>query len=328
MEKYRKENLTNIKSLIQKKTDVSFNGKYHTNVVRRNIILAASAMCFISLSAFGYYKFSSLSGDNLSLSSVYLGDGKYEIFVTNLSRHELKLQNKTKLMEWATGNEVEGKAGKIIVEASKIPAGETGIIHIDISEAYNVSDLQNALSDNNWYYFVLTNNDFMFGQDWMCSIDFSVDDIADVIESHNDFVEYITEDEPYIPEYKNEILIYSEWALPTDNLLISSYFGIQNHGIYSDHINIAGSEGDNIYAVADGVVIDIGYVSTYGNYVVLSVDGRTSVTYGHLKEVFVSEGDSVTRNTVIGSMGKTGMATGPNLSFAVCVDGEYINPLK
>ena len=33
------------------------------------------------------------------------------------------------------------------------------------------------MAENDWYYFVLTNDHFVFGQDWMCSVDFVERDI-------------------------------------------------------------------------------------------------------------------------------------------------------
>ena len=96
----------------------------------------------------------------------------------------------------------------------------------------------------------------------------------------------------------------------------------------SDHINIVGSEGEEIYAVSDGTIVDTGFESTCGNYVVIAVDEQTTVKYGYLQSVAVSVGDRVCKKDVIGYMGKSGMATGVNLFLAVNVNGQYINPLK
>lgn len=328
MQKYSSDSLTNIKSVIQEKTDVSFTGTPRRYAMKKYPVLIACMLCFISLSAFAYYKFNSLNGDDLALSSVYLGDGKYEVIVTNMSSHDLKLQDNVKVMQWSTGSEVSGKNGSVNVITCDIPAGETGIIKIDISEAYDVEKLSEGLEVNDWYYFVLTNNNFAFGQDWMCSFDFDIKNPEEVIASHDSFVEYMNENTPFVPTYDEGMLIYDDWTYPVKDMRVSCYFGKQNNGSISDHINIAGVEGDEIYAVCDGTVIDVGFDSTYGNYVVLAVDNNITITYGHLKEVNVSKDAIVSQNDIIGLMGKTGRATGVNLSFALSVDGEYINPLK
>ena len=43
---------------------------------------------------------------------------------------------------------------------------------IDLSSAYDIALLEQPLTDDS-YYLVLTNNNFIFGQDWMCSIAFA-----------------------------------------------------------------------------------------------------------------------------------------------------------
>lgn len=328
MQKYNSDTLTNIKSLIQEKTGVSFAGEPRRYIMRKYSVIIACMLCFISLSAFAYYKFNSLNGDDLALSAVYLGNGKYEVIITNMSSHDLKLQDDVKVMQWSTGSEVSGKKGSVNVITCDIPAGETGIIEIDISYAYDVEVLREGLNGNDWYYFVLTNNNFAFGQDWMCSFDFDIENPEEVIASHDSFVESISNNTSYVPTYEEGMLIYDDWISPVKDMRVSCYFGKQDNGAFSDHINIAGVEGEEIYAVCDGIVTDVGFDSIYGNYVVIAVDDNVTVTYGHLKEVNVSINDHVAQEFVIGLMGKTGQATGANLSFAVAVGGEYINPLK
>ncbi len=43
---------------------------------------------------------------------------------------------------------------------------------IDLSGAYDLALLEQPLTDD-WYYFVLTNNNFAFGQDWHCTVEFA-----------------------------------------------------------------------------------------------------------------------------------------------------------
>lgn len=328
MEKYNEIHLKNIKSIIRTQTNVNFKEETNCNSVFRYATLVASIICIISLSAFASYKLNALRGDELALSSLYLGDGKCEIIITNLSQYKLDLQKDIKLMQWSTGEEVVGKKGDIHVSTKAIAAGETGVVYIDISDAYDVDQIKNNLEDGDWYYFVLTNDYFIFGHDWMCSIDFIKTDENVAMETHKDFVEEISQTEEYIPEYENGVLIYDDWALPVKELKVSAYFGLQSNGTVSDHINIAGTEEEEIYAVCDGVVTETGFDSTYGNYIVISINETTDVMYGHLKTTNVQKGNSVSKNDVIGYLGKTGRATGPNLSFAVKVNGEYINPIK
>ncbi len=128
----------------------------------------------------------------------------------------------------------------------------------------------------------------------------------------------------YAPE-----LVYDGWIWPTESNRISAAYDMKGNdrGIKHDHINIAGEEGDAVYSVADGTVTEAGYVSSYGNYVIVDYGDGILAKYGHLKEICVAEGDKVIAGEQIGLMGKTGLATGPNLAFIVYKDGEAINPI-
>ena len=46
----------------------------------------------------------------------------------------------------------------------------------------------------------------------------------------------------------------------------------------SDHINIKGEKGDEIFAAVDGQVIEIGVDREYGNYVVIESDNNIKIT--------------------------------------------------
>lgn len=331
MEKCNKKNKNHIKSIIQNKTGVHLveTSTPNTYAVRKYAIVACCLLCFLSLSAFTYYKFNSLSGDDLALTSVYQGDGKYEIIITNLSDHELKLQKHIQVMQWSTGEPVDGNPDCIRVECSTIQPKSTGVVKVDISEGYNIESMKENMKEGDWYYFILTNSNFAFGQDWMCSFGFEIEKTEVAMREQQTFIEQMQENNSERePEYEPAELIFDDWALPASPFLVSGYFGEQVNGSYSDHINIAGNEGDPVFAVYDGTIEKVGFDPTDGNYVVLVLEDGTVVTYGHLKEIKVSEGDLASRGAEIATMGKTGMATGVNLSFAVTVEQENTNPIK
>lgn len=124
-------------------------------------------------------------------------------------------------------------------------------------------------------------------------------------------------------------LVFDGWIWPTESNRISAAFDMvgNDRGITHDHINIAGEKGDAIYSVAEGTVTETGYVTAYGNCIVVDYGDGVFVKYGHLSEIYVEKGDTVTQGQKIGSMGATGMATGPNLSFTVYKDGVAVNPI-
>ena len=260
-------------------------------------------------------------------ASAYQGDGRFEIVIINDSDKELELQDDVKVMQWSTSKEVEGDSGKIRMSGQTILPHSQGVVSIDISEGYDVKAMEENLPEGDWYYFILTNNNFAFGQDWMCSFDFDIEQTEDVMDRSADFMEQIAgEQRTEEKQYGTGELVFPEWSWPTVSRKVSGLYGIRENGTHSDHINIAGTAGDEIYAVADGVVLEAAFESYSGNFIVVDLGDGITAKYGHLKEIKVSEGEEIKQGQVIAILGQTGMATGPNLMFAVSINGEEVNP--
>lgn len=257
----------------------------------------------------------------------------------NASDKELVLQKELKLMRWSTAQEVEGKPDKVLFEGTKIAPHTEGILNLDLSSAYDVELLEQGLGEGDWYYLVLTNNHFAFGQDWMCDVDFT-DVRADLAD--NDTAEsYVgkmvlpvvqelqtrrAEEEEKRYPYAGGLL-YEDWIWPVSRTEVSVSFGIQKNGNVSDHISIPGEQGEKVLAVTSGAVAKTGYEKEAGNYVILQNAEGVEVKFGHLKEIFVEEGQQVSMGDQLGTLGKTGMAAGPNLLLAVYIEGEAVDPL-
>ena len=193
MKKYSRENLKDIQAIVQEKTGAAIvpDRKPAGYKIRKMALLAGSLLCLVSLSAFAYAKFSDLNGDVAGFASAYQGDGRFEIVIINDSDRELELQDKVKVMQWSTGEEVEGDRGKIRMSGLTIAPHSQGVVSIDISEGYDVKAMEENLPEGDWYYFILTNNNFAFGQDWMCSFDFDIEQTEDVMDRSADFMEQI-----------------------------------------------------------------------------------------------------------------------------------------
>lgn len=330
MEKYSRKSLRNIQTIVEDKTGaaITANSKPSGHKTRQMALITGCLLCFITLCAFSYAKFSSLDGDDLGFAPAYQGDGRFAVIVMNFSDKELKLQDNVRVMQWSTGKDVEGDNEKIMMTGLTIAPHSQGIVTIDISEGYDVGAMEENLQDGDWYYFLLTNNNFAFGQDWMCSFDFEKESVEDAEHSLTVMAEQRAERQDAAePEYDTGNLIFSDWIWPTVSQWVSAPYGEQKNGNYSDHINVAGTAGDEIYAVADGVVTETGFESLYGNFIIVDLGDGIAVKYGHLREIKVSEGDEIMKGQVIATLGQTGMATGPNLSFSVTIDGEAVNPL-
>ena len=271
--------------------------------------------------------FTHTNGDLAGFASAYQGDGRFEIVIINDSDKELELQDDVKVMQWSTSKEVEGDSGKIRMSGQTILPHSQGVVSIDISEGYDVKAMEENLPEGDWYYFILTNNNFAFGQDWMCSFDFDIEQTEDVMNRSADFMEQIAgEQRTEEKQYGTGELVFPEWSWPTVSRKVSGLYGIRENGTHSDHINIAGTAGDEIYAVADGVVLEAAFESYSGNFIVVDLGDGITAKYGHLNEIKVSEGEEIKQGQVIAILGQTGMATGPNLMFAVSINGEEVNP--
>lgn len=93
-------------------------------------------------------------------------------------------------------------------------------------------------------------------------------------------------------------------------------------------IDIAGQEGNQIFATDSGVVVYAGWNDFgYGNVIVLDHGNGWQSLYAHLNSLNVACGTSVFQGAVIGAMGSTGKSSGPHLHFELRSD-EYgrVNP--
>lgn len=328
MEKFNEKHRKHIQQIFEQKTGVEVKEQQQSYGIKRAVVVF-EMICFCVLSAFSYRKISSVYGDEIGFESIYKGNGVFEVIVTNDSDKELQLQEQVKVMQWSSSKEVEGESGKILMDNPKVEAHSKGTITIDLSEGYNIEQLEQPLESGDWYYVVLTNNGFAFGQDWMCSIDFEKYE-KDKEELENELLAKMEErnQKKEIEIDFDLVLVREDWIWPTKSERISNTYGEKENGRFSDHINIAGEVGDEVYAVADGMIKEVGFHAENGYYVELKIDDEFTVVYAHLNEFLVKEGEVVEKGEQIGTVGTSGMATGANLSLKVYQEGETVNPLK
>ncbi|HEV2438851.1 MAG TPA: peptidoglycan DD-metalloendopeptidase family protein [bacterium] len=92
-------------------------------------------------------------------------------------------------------------------------------------------------------------------------------------------------------------------------------------------IDIAASWGAPVAAAEAGTVLYVGWMTGYGNVVVLDHGNGVSTVYAHLSSYAVRTGESVRRGQVIARVGSTGWSTGPHLHFEVRQNGQPVDPL-
>ena len=86
-------------------------------------------------------------------------------------------------------------------------------------------------------------------------------------------------------------------------------------------------QGTEVKSAMNGFVVDVGYSGTFGNYVVTQDKKGVQIKYAYLQSISVANGHEVTTDTVIGTTGSTGSATGSQLYLELVKDGEYYNPV-
>jgi murein DD-endopeptidase MepM/ murein hydrolase activator NlpD len=92
-------------------------------------------------------------------------------------------------------------------------------------------------------------------------------------------------------------------------------------------IDFAGRIGNDIVAVASGVVVWSGPRYGYGEMIEINHGNGYATRYAHNSTNLVAVGDTVKRGEKIGQMGDTGRATGANLHFEVLRNGRSVDPL-
>lgn len=127
-------------------------------------------------------------------------------------------------------------------------------------------------------------------------------------------------------------------SIPPTAGYLSSGFGIRispfsraneaGDGLLGYHtgLDITNGEGTPIQATADGEVASAGWIDGYGQSVIVSHGGDLETLYAHLSRMEVRAGQKVRRGDILGTMGRSGNATGVHLHYEVRKAGRAVNP--
>ncbi len=112
---------------------------------------------------------------------------------------------------------------------------------------------------------------------------------------------------------------------------ITSEFGWRTHPIfgtqrYHSGLDIGGDYGLPIVAAASGTVIHSGWISGYGNTIIIDHGGGITTLYGHNSSLTAGVGEYVSQGQTIAICGSTGNSTGPHCHFEVRENGEPVSP--
>jgi murein DD-endopeptidase MepM/ murein hydrolase activator NlpD len=84
--------------------------------------------------------------------------------------------------------------------------------------------------------------------------------------------------------------------------------------------------GTPVYAAGDGTVTRAAYSAANGHHVFVKHAGGIETKYLHFTQRMVNQGQKVKQGQTIGTVGSTGLATGPHLHYEFVVDGTHRNP--
>ena len=115
------------------------------------------------------------------------------------------------------------------------------------------------------------------------------------------------------------------WVTSGFGARISPFTGrpAKHHGI-----DIRGAIGTPVSASAAGTVVHRKHDTGFGNVITIAHGYGLSTQYGHLHTMDVKVGQKVARGDVIGTIGNTGLSTGPHLHYEVIVNKVRVDPRK
>lgn len=128
-------------------------------------------------------------------------------------------------------------------------------------------------------------------------------------------------------KYKLNYKIYN----PVIGAEVSSSFGKRKHPItgemgYHKGIDLALNEGENIFAIYDGIVLEADYDQWNGYYIKIKHDNDIVSVYCHCSKLLVEKGTVIRGGEVIAKVGSTGQSTGPHLHFEIRINNISYNP--
>lgn len=99
---------------------------------------------------------------------------------------------------------------------------------------------------------------------------------------------------------------------------ILSKFGSKTNSGTNKGISISAKQGTKVLAAAGGKVIYSDYDATFGNLIIVKLDGKnTFMSYAHLDDLPLAKGASVKQGDVIGYVGASGKVNEPQLNFGI-----------
>jgi len=123
------------------------------------------------------------------------------------------------------------------------------------------------------------------------------------------------------------------FILPVQSAITSVYGTSRSYNqappsSYHAGLDLRGGTGTPIAAAQAGRVVMAERTRVRGNVVVIDHGMGVHTLYAHMNTISVAPDQLVERGEIIGTVGSTGLVTGPHLHWELRVGGEAVNPLE
>ena len=116
------------------------------------------------------------------------------------------------------------------------------------------------------------------------------------------------------------------WPIDRDVAVVSSSYGAPRGRSVHRGIDLSAPPGTPVRSTADGRVVFAGRSGSFGRLVVVDHGNGWETRYAHLKRIKTEKGKKVERGTLIGTVGKSGNASGPHLHYEIRLQDRPVDP--
>jgi peptidoglycan hydrolase-like protein with peptidoglycan-binding domain len=118
------------------------------------------------------------------------------------------------------------------------------------------------------------------------------------------------------------------WLIAPVRWRLGDLFGPRGNRFHTG-VDYPAPPGTTVTAAGRGRVVFAGWDSGgYGNLVVIEHPRGVRSMYAHLARITVGQGASVAAGNAVGTVGSTGISTGPHLHFELRIAGASVDPLS
>jgi len=123
-----------------------------------------------------------------------------------------------------------------------------------------------------------------------------------------------------------------DFITPTKGI-VTGVYGTQRYyngvkGRYHNGHDIAADIGTPIYSPSKGKIILTGNYYYNGKFVMINHGNNLISIFLHMNQISVSKGSIVEKGEIIGTVGNTGLSTGPHLHWSVMLNNVYVDPIE